>query len=191
MLAPTLVTERLVLRPFVDEDAPLIAEGIFADPEAVAHLPEEPRTPAEQLECAWHYLRIYREPWGPHGWGGWAVVARGEIAPTGTLLGYCGFEAGQIEDAGPELGYGLFKAFWGRGLGSEAAARAVAWYFREGGHDACYACHAPSNAASGRIIEKAGLIRREDRDLWDSVAKGAGLLPFYSVTREEYLTAAH
>lgn len=184
MLAPTLVTKRLVLRPFVDDDAPLIADGIFGDPDAVANLPEKPQSPAEQLECAWHYLRIYRDPWGPHGWGGWAVAARGgDIAAAGTLLGYCGFEAGQVDGAGPELGYGIMQPYWG----SEAAAGAVDWFFVEGGHEACYACHAPWNPASGRILEKAGLIRRDDRDLWDSVARGVGLLPYYSAMRREYL----
>jgi RimJ/RimL family protein N-acetyltransferase len=63
MLAPTLVAERLVLRPFVDDDAPLIADGIFGDPDAVANLPEKPQSPAEQLECAWHYLHTYRDLW--------------------------------------------------------------------------------------------------------------------------------
>lgn len=185
--APILDTERLILRPFEDADAPLLADEFFADPDATANLPEKPATPAERLECAWKYIRNYRDPWVSDGWGGWAVAARDPgIALPGSFLGFCGFEAGQIEGAGPELGYGILQAYWGRGLVSEAAVRAVEWLFDEAGHEACYACHAPWNTASGRILEKAGLIRRDDRDLWNSVARGLGLLPFYSLTREEY-----
>ena len=188
MEAPTLETERLVLRPFVDADASLLADGIFGDPDVIANLPEKPETPEERMDCAWLYIHDYRDPWGPHGWGGWAVTSGdAAIAPVGSFLGFCGFQAPHIDGEGPELGYGIRQPFWGRGIVSEAAARAVDWFFREAGHAACHACHAPWNPVSGRILQKAGLVRREDRDLWDAVARGIGLLPFYSVRRGEYL----
>jgi len=187
MNAPTLKTERLILRPFWDADAPLLADGVYADPDAFANLPGDPETPAERLECAWKDIRSYSDPWEPHGWGGWAVTLRGpDLGSPGAFLGFCGFEAGQIEGAGPELGYAIAQPFWGKGLVSEAAIRAVDWFFDEAGHEACYACHAPGNAASGRILEKAGFTRREDRDLWNSVARGLGLVPFYTVSRMEH-----
>lgn len=188
MPAPTLETDRLVLRPFADADAGPLARDIFGDPDVTANLPEDPKSEAEQLDCARKTIKTYNEPWAASGWGGWAVVSRtGEIAPEGTLLGFCGFEAPQIEDEGPELGYAIAQPWWGKGLVSEAATRAVDWHFAEGGHAACHACHAPWNPVSGRILRKAGLIYRREIDLWNSVERGIGLLPFYSLRRKEYL----
>jgi ribosomal-protein-alanine N-acetyltransferase len=186
--APTLETDRLVLRPFSDADAGPLAREIFGDPDVTANLPEDPKSEADQLDYAWKTIRTYNEPWEASGWGGWAVTSRAEsIAPAGTLMGFCGFEAPQIEGEGPELGYAIAQPWWGKGLVSEAAMRAVGWLFAEGGHDACHACHAPWNDASGRILGKAGLIYRHEIDLWNSVERGIGLLPFYSLHRDEYL----
>jgi ribosomal-protein-alanine N-acetyltransferase len=36
-------------------------------------------------------------------------------------------------------------------------------------------------------MEKLGMKHAKDVDLYDSVAKGEGLLPFYSIEREVYL----
>lgn len=188
MQPPTLETDRLVLRPFVDADAGPLARDIFGDPDVTANLPEDPKSEADQLDYAWKTIKTYNDPWEASGWGGWAIVSRlGSVAPEGMLLGFCGFEAPQIDDEGPELGYAIARPWWGKGLVSEAAARAVDWLFAEGGHDACHACHAPWNAISGRILRKAGLIYRHEIDLWNSVARGIGLVPFYSLHRDEYL----
>jgi hypothetical protein len=40
---------------------------------------------------------------------------------------------------------------------------------------------------SKRILEKLGMIHADDKDLWDSVKKGIGLLPVYVLSNERYL----
>ena len=55
-----------------------------------------------------------------------------------------------------ELGYWLGEPFWGRGIMTEAVASFVAWAFE---HFSLYRVHAnvfATNAASARVLEKAG-----------------------------------
>jgi RimJ/RimL family protein N-acetyltransferase len=138
-------------------------------------LPEEPKTPHEQRICAQDYIDGYSEPWVTKGFGGWAVCSlTNEIAVPGTFLGWCGFTPSQphseLNAAGAELAYGYGKAYWGKGIGYEAARLCVDWYFREGGHDHLDVCHYAGNAGSIRIIEMLGFTHIGDFDLWGSVA---------------------
>ena len=177
---PTLETPRLTLRGFVDADVDAMTRVIMADPDVMATLPEDPQTPEAQRACAVHYIGIYTVPWHDHGWGGWAVCARdAALATPGTLIGFCGLEAGQLEGEGPELGYGFGKAFWGKGLASEAAGASVDWIATHTDLASFYACIEPKNRASGRILEKVGMVYVRDEDIWDSVKLGIGLIPLY------------
>ena len=104
-----------------------LVRAVMSDPEVMATLPQAPRTPEEQVASAEHYIETYSAPWAETGYGGWAVCSRSdEVAvPPGTLLGFCGFEPGQLEGEGAELGFGYARAHWGKGIGSEASAAAV------------------------------------------------------------------
>ena len=178
--APTLETPRLTLRGFVDADVDAMTRVIMAEPDVMATLPEDPQTPAEQTACAAHYIEEYSVPWRAHGWGGWAVCARdANLAEPGTLVGFCGLEAGQLDGEGPELGYGIGKAYWGNGLASEAVGVCVDWFAAQSDLTSFYACIDPVNRASGRILEKIGMVYVRDADLWDSVKLGLGLIPVY------------
>ena len=184
---PTLSTGRLILRPFVPEDVDDLWRTIMHDPEVMATLSLQPQTLAEEQACAAQYIDCYSEPCAQKGYGGWAVTARtDDLAPTGTLLGFCGFERGQIEGEGAEIGYGYGQAYWGKGLGLEAASHATAWYFGAGGHDRFYACYDPGNEGSKRILETIGLTYSRHLDLWGSVARGLGKLPVLTINREDW-----
>ena len=58
MEAPLLETKRLVLRPFIDEDAEGLVREIFGDPEVMKNLPPDPQTKDEQLACALQYIEL-------------------------------------------------------------------------------------------------------------------------------------
>jgi RimJ/RimL family protein N-acetyltransferase len=198
MQAPVLETERLTLRPFSRTDVDGLVRELMSDPEVMASLPQDPRTAEEQVACAEQYIATYSAPWAVTGYGGWVVCSRtsefavpaGEFAvPAGTLLGFCGFEPGQLDGEGAELGFGYGKGYWGKGIGSEAAAAAVEWYFISGGHERFYACFDPWNNGSKSILQKIGMTHSRDEDLWGSVDTGIGLLPVYTLDRQRYLTS--
>lgn len=83
------------------------------------------------------------------GGGLWALHHRS----TGRFVGYCGVARG--EDTGePELMYALLPAWWGQGLGTEAAAAVVELADRS--LPELLATADPANVASLRILARLG-----------------------------------
>ncbi len=83
------------------------------------------------------------------GGGLWALHDRA----TGRFVGYCGVARG--EDTGePELMYALLRAWWGQGLGTEAATAVVDLADRD--LPEVQATADPANAASLRILARLG-----------------------------------
>jgi RimJ/RimL family protein N-acetyltransferase len=58
----------------------------------------------------------------------------------------------------PELGYWIGRPFWGRGFATEAAEATLDWARRRWNKRAVVAGHFADNAASGRVLEKAGFL---------------------------------
>ena len=87
------------------------------------------------------------------GWSVWAVERRDD----GRFLGDCGLQP--LEHKGPEveLGYDLHPDVWGQGLATEAARAVVQAARGPLGLDRVVAVVKPANAASRRVLEKAGL----------------------------------
>lgn len=58
-----------------------------------------------------------------------------------------------------EMGYWIGRPFWNRGYASEAAGAVVDFGFRELGLGRIHASHFGCNPASGRVMEKVGMVR--------------------------------
>jgi RimJ/RimL family protein N-acetyltransferase len=141
--APTLETERLVLRAPRDSDA-----------KAIALLVNDRR-------IAENTLRI------PHPYGladaqefiASANAEDGEIVLViagrdGGVLGCCGIVP--PDDTPAEIGYWLGVPFWGKGYATEAARALIDHAFVDLGHDTLVAGARVSNPASRRVLEKCG-----------------------------------
>jgi len=82
----------------------------------------------------------------------WAVVERA----TGELAGWCGLA--HLEDTQEvEVGYGLARRAWGRGLATEAARASLRYGFESMGLARIVAVVNPANHASRHVVEKLGL----------------------------------
>ena len=188
MKAPTLQTERLVIRPFQSTDIDSLVRELTSKPDIMKNLSVECGTPTEQRKCASDFIEDYSHHWHTHDFGGWAVCARvAEIAKPGALLGYSGFEPGQLEGRGAELSYAFGEAHWGKGIATEAAKACLDWFFGVAENEQCYVCHHSWNKASKGTIDKLGFVFSSKEDLWGCVAKGDGLLSTYQLDRETYL----
>ena len=86
------------------------------------------------------------------GFGQWAVFRfRGR-----KLIGFCGLRyVGTMPEV--ELLYGLAPSCWGQGLATEAVRAVLAWGFTKCGLKRISACADPHNAASFRVMVKAGM----------------------------------
>lgn len=147
-----LLTERLLLRPLVEDDLDDLA-AVYTHPEVARWI--GPHTHADVAE----ELRRQIGHQAEHGWSLWAVRER----ESGRLVGDCGLQP--LEHRGPEveLGYDLHPDVWGRGLATEAARAVVAAAFGPLGLDRIVAVVRPDHVASQRVLEKAGLARVEER----------------------------
>lgn len=62
------------------------------------------------------------------------------------------------KDPAPEVGYWIGRPFWGRGYATEALEAALVWASKRWKRRALVAGHFSDNAASGRVLEKAGFL---------------------------------
>ena len=155
---PTLITERLVLRPFRAEDlepffAAMTAEGV----RAALHVPDD-----YSRGAAWGALCSFRGMWDLRGFGQWALEERG----TGRFVGRAGLHW-RVEDdwPGPEVGWMLDPAVWGSGYATEAAARAVTYGFEVVGEDTLYSVILPENTRSQAVARRLGYEPGAERTL--------------------------
>ena len=126
--------------------------GVFADPE-VMRFGDGPQSPA------WIRAWIERQREGDRrepGHGLWAVVEK----RSNTVMGYCGFF--RFPDLGGqpevEIGYRLGRAHWGCGYATEAAIAVRDHGFKALGFARLVSLIDPSNTASIRVAEKAGMV---------------------------------
>ena len=147
-----LQTERLTLRRFTPDDLDAVV-ALDADPAVMRYITGGAATPREELRDdvlpAWlaYYDRGDR-------WGFWAAIERA----SGDFLGWFHLRppSGDPDDE-PELGYRLVRSAWGRGLATEGSRALVDKAFRELGARRVFATTMAVNAASRRVMEKAGL----------------------------------
>ena len=146
--SPTLTTQRLILRKFAPEDVPALHE-ILSDPVVNTFLPWFPTKTLEEprrfLEA--RYLKSYEAPSGYQ----YAICLKEDGRP----IGYIGVSPSDAHD----LGYGLGRAHWGKGIAAEAG-RAVLERCRRAGYPFVTATHDVHNPHSGRVMQKLGMIYR-------------------------------
>ena len=82
------------------------------------------------------------------------------IAVDGEAVGGISFHPGtDVERIGAEVGYWIGESFWGRGIASAAVRLLTAYAFEERKLERLFALPFARNAASARVLEKAGYVR--------------------------------
>jgi ribosomal-protein-alanine N-acetyltransferase len=97
-----------------------------------------------------------------HGFCFWAVTEK----ESERLIGSCGL-AYQLDGGLPiEFGYTLARAYWGRGLATEAAGACLRYVFENLPLAEIHASVDSRNVASQRVLEKVGFVyqRTEQSD---------------------------
>ena len=151
----SLRTERLILRPFREEDVEDYA-AMCSDPEVMRFLGGKSWTRMD----AWRHIATVLGHWQLRGFGLWAV----DEVETGDFVGRVGFI--QPEGwPGFEIGWTLARSYWGRGYATEAAHRALEYAFAELGRVHVISLIHPKNEASLAVAERLGteVVRLEGR----------------------------
>jgi ribosomal-protein-alanine N-acetyltransferase len=144
---PTLVTERLVLREVVAEDAADLL-AFRGDPEVQRYNLMPMKDTREALALVrtmqgW-YVSRYAIQWG--------ITLRGEDR----VLGLCGLHDWSRERRRAAVGYDLLRSHWSRGIASEAMREVVRFAFEERDLVQLYAVTVAENARSIRLLERLG-----------------------------------
>lgn len=149
-----------MLREYRREDFDAFAAHL-ADPVSAAHL-----APADR-QAAWRIFCSQAGLWLIHGAGWWAV----EEKATGRLVGSVG--AFFREDSTVmELGWNTYRAFWGQGFATEAAAAALHHALEIRREPTVRAVIASTNASSLRVAERLGLTYEAETEI---VGKAVGV----------------
>ncbi len=150
--ATSLETPRLLLRRWQDQDLDGFA-AVNAQPEVMRYI-HDGRT-LDRAATA-ERLATYQRHWDEHGFGLYAV----EVKETGELAGFTGLAVPTfLPEIMPavEIGWRLGRAYWGRGLATEAA-RCVVAHARAGlGLRRLVSIHVVGNEASARVMVKLGM----------------------------------
>lgn len=100
------------------------------------------------------YLEFNLAHWRQHGFGLWIVRDRSD----GRVAGRAVIRHLDVEDTDEvEVGYGFYPDWWGRGLATEAATELVRSGLADLKLSTLVAITQPTNTASRRVLEKAGL----------------------------------
>jgi len=148
---PILRTPRLVLRPFLPEDAA-----------AVQRLAGGRDIAASTLTVPHPYPDGAAEEWiGTHAtaWAEQRVLTLAVTMPDeDVLVGAVGLELA-MADRRAELGYWIGIPWWNRGYATEASQAIIGFGFTSLGLHRIMARHMARNPASGRVMEKLGMQR--------------------------------
>jgi RimJ/RimL family protein N-acetyltransferase len=146
-----LETDRLILREFVTDDLASLIE-LNSDPEVMQYLTGGAALPADFIrqEVLPRFLSFHLES---ASFGYWAVVER----QTNDFIGWFPFRLTDILEDGVELGFRFRRNSWGRGCATEGVRALIAKGFGELGVRQMFARAMASNAASIRVLTKAGL----------------------------------
>lgn len=145
MNTPTLETERLILRKFTKEDITYLYQ-IYSDKEVNTFLPWHPLTSLLDAQRFYYkqYAAVYEKPFGYH----YAICLKEDNIP----IGYVHINMDDSHD----LGYGLRKEFWHKGIVSEACT-AIINQAKKDGLTYITATHDINNPRSGHVMQALGM----------------------------------
>lgn len=144
----TLITERLILRRFVIDDAETMFNNWANDPEVTRFLSWEPHGDVEVTKTL---LQFWVEDYKNSNCYNWAIVYDNNLIGTISLLN----PKDDIAEA--EAGYCMAKKYWGKGIMAEALTAVIKYSFDEIGFSRIVAKHNVDNPNSGKVMIKSGM----------------------------------
>lgn len=145
-----LETPRLILRHQLLDDLDSLF-ALYCDPDIIKYIPDAPRSLDEtREELEWH---MHGHPKHPE-LGLWATIHK----QTNQFIGRCGLLPWAIDGRNEvEVAYTISQAFWGQGLGTEAAQAILDYGFEKLQLSRLICLIDKENLASIKVAEKIGM----------------------------------
>lgn len=171
-------TRRLLLRPFSASDAGAMYQNWASDQRVTQYLLWRAHKSLDETRSVLSYWeRQYRRK----DFYEWGIV----LKETGALIG----SVGAVKASGKltwEAGYCIGVPWWGQGICPEALYAVMEYLFHQVGCRTIIAMHALENGASGRVMEKCGMIRRGGDSVPVSTENGLFNCRVYELSREQF-----
>lgn len=165
-------TERLIIRQFTFDDLDCLID-LRSDEEVIRYIGKRKMQNPQAIEKR---LRFYIECYEKYGYGMCAMHWK----PTGEMIGWSGLQP--LEETGEiEVGYGMVKKFWGKGIGYECARAWLEYGFTQTNARRIVAVASPENVGSWRIMEKCGMKHEKTDEHYGMPCV------FYSISKDEFL----
>ena len=145
----TIQTKRLLLRPYRAEDAKDMYENWASDDEVTQYLSWPSH---KSIEISQKVLSSWLPNYESKNNYNWGIEHEGRVI--GNIAGVSVID----ETLCVEIGYSLGRAFWGKGIMTEALQALLSFFFDQVGMTRVFARHAVQNIGSGRVMEKAGMV---------------------------------
>lgn len=177
--AKTLETSRLILRKFVAEDGEAMFRNWASDPEVTKFLtwPTHSKVEISNMIAA-QWVQESEKP----DYYQWAIVLKELGEPIGSIS--CVHLDEKTDSA--EIGYCIGKAWWGKGIMSEALGEIIRFAFEEMMAKRVYARHDSNNPASGGVMKKCGMTYEGTLRKADYNNQGICDMVCYSILRHEF-----
>jgi ribosomal-protein-alanine N-acetyltransferase len=157
-----LQSDRIITRKLVYEDHKAWA-GFFKDKEAVEFFPAF--GPGSDEDRSKHWINRQLNRYMDKRFGLQALIDK----RTGQFIGQCGLISQEVEgEAEIEVGYHLFKQFWGQGYAPEAARLFINYAFVNNLAASVISIIDIRNTKSQRVADKNGLTR-EKQTRWSNL----------------------
>ena len=175
---PTLITERLILRPYSQTDAKIV-QKLIGDRVVADTLISVPYPYPDGLAEEWIGKR--KKEFEENKSVQFVITLKEQ----GSIIGGIGLMMKQeLENA--ELGYWIAKSFWHQGYCTEAANAVVKYGFETLGLNRIVATHMTRNPRSGKVMQKIGMKHeghlRQAWKRWDKFED----VEMYAVLRGEF-----
>lgn len=165
-------TERLLMRKFTPDDLEKLIE-LRSDEEVIKYLGGRTLQNPEAIKKR---LQFYLDCYEKYGFGMCAMIWK----ETGEMFGWSGIQP--LDDSDEiEVGYGMIKEFWGKGIGFECAKAWLKHGFEVAKLERIVAVADPDNKGSWRIMEKCGMNREKFEKHYNMECV------FYAISKDEFL----
>ena len=175
----TLETKRLILRKIAETDAEAMYRNWASDPEVTRYLTwptHTDRSVTKEVIKSW--VANYEKEEYYH----WVITCKAQgDEPIGTIHGLVNDDLDMIT-----IGYCIGRAWWHRGIMSEAAQAVIGFFFDEVGANSICSYHDPNNPHSGMVMKHCGMKYEGTRRAADRNNTGICDASWYSILRTEY-----
>ena len=175
-----LETGRLILRPFVMEDASAMYANWASDEEVTKYLTWPPHSSQQVTETV---LKDWISGYSKDDFYQWAIVLKENgQEPVGSIS-----VVSQIPQAeSVHIGYCIGRNFWRRGITSEAMGEVIRFFMEEVKAKRLDSRHDPRNPGSGGVMRKCGMRRVGVMKKSDVNNQGVCDAVYYELLAEDY-----